>query len=189
MTDAPVFASVQQALHFSFLMEILPATQRSQMQVMIEALMKQCGVWEETPVAPRTIDFGGLTALEIRGQCAMVRGAVEHHLTRPERDAIHAGYGRQKTQAEGVRGIASYTSGMTNTTNADAILAMTWGLFCPRHIAETLSLRKIESEYGLSRSCAQRDQQIIRKTHKSLFDRGVERLGVTFQNSGLVPEN
>ena len=186
MTETPVFASVQQALHISFLMEILPATQRSQMQVLIEALMKQCGVWDETPVAPKTIDFGGLSALEIRAQCAMVRGAVDHHLTRPERDAIQAAYGRQRTQVAGVRGVAAYAVAMTSTARADAVLALAWGLFCPRHMAADLSLRKIGEEFGLSKSTAHRDQQIIKQTHRSLLSRGIERLGVTFANSGLV---
>ena len=51
MTDRAVFRSVGQALHVSFLMEVLPVTQRVSTQVLIDGLKKRCGVWDEPPAA------------------------------------------------------------------------------------------------------------------------------------------
>ena len=53
MTASFIFRSTGQCLHVAFLMEILPATQRSFMQAMLEAHMKACGIWEEPKATER----------------------------------------------------------------------------------------------------------------------------------------
>ena len=70
--NAPVFRSTQQALHVAFLMGILPVTQKSNTQMLLERLMEEAGV---AKVVQRdgTLNFAGLSPMEVRGQCAMVR--------------------------------------------------------------------------------------------------------------------
>jgi hypothetical protein len=87
-----VFQSAGQALFVAFLMEVLPVTQQTSTQILIDGLRKRCGVWDDQR-APSTINFGGLSPLEVRGQCALVRATVEDHLPGPERDAIWARFG------------------------------------------------------------------------------------------------
>lgn len=180
----PIFNSVQQCLHFSFLMEILPATQKSQMQAMIERMLEDMGIVQER--VKSTINFGGLNALEIRGQCAMVRGAVLHHLPKPEADAIYARYGHQVCKAGGVRGIRDYSQLMLSTHNDMATLTMAWSVFGSARQREDFSTRKIATEYGLSQSTVTRDVQVIVRTGRTLEGRAVERLTPIFERGGLV---
>ncbi|WP_287496897.1 DeoR family transcriptional regulator [Pandoraea sp. CB10b_02] len=180
----PIFRSVEQALHVSFLMETLPVTQKSQMQVMIDRMMEDMGIVQEREKG--TINFGGLTALEIRGQCAMVRGAVIHHLPKPEADAVHARFGYQVCKAGGVRGVRDYCSPMLSTQGDMATLTMAWGVFGTQRQRDDLSVRKIAAEYGLSPATVGRDMQIIRNTGRLLLNRGVERLAPMFEAQNLV---
>ncbi len=53
-----VFQSVGQARFVAFLMEVLPVTQQTCLQILIDGLCKRCGVWDDQR-APSTIDFGG----------------------------------------------------------------------------------------------------------------------------------
>ena len=186
MTASFIFRSTGQCLHVAFLMEILPATQRSFMQAMLEAHMKACGIWEEPKATDRTIHFGGMSPLEIRGQCAMVRGMVEHHLTQPEAFAVKAHYGHTVTKAAGVRGLADYVSPLLTTTSKDAVLALAWGVFGNEKQREGLSLREIADHFGLAKSTAQRDQQTIRRMGRDMLTRAIARLDSRFQVSGLV---
>jgi len=186
MTASFIFRSTGQCLHVAFLMEILPATQRSFMQAMLEAHMKACGIWEEPKATDRTINFGGMSPLEIRGQCAMVRGMVEHHLTQPEAFAVKAHYGHTVTKAAGVRGLADYVSPLLTTTSKDAVLALAWGVFGNEKQREGLSLREIADHFGLAKSTAQRDQQTIRRMGRDMLTRAIDRLDSRFQVSGLV---
>lgn len=188
MTDTaiekPIFRSVEQALHVSFLMETLPATQKSQMQVMIDWMLEDRGIVQEREQG--TINFGGLTALEIRGQCALVRGAVVHHLPKPEADAVHARFGHQVCKAGGVRGMRDYCAPMLSTQGDMATLTMAWGVFGTQRQRDDLSVRKIAAEYGLSKSTVANDMGIIRRMGRMLLDRAVERLSSIFERSGLV---
>lgn len=186
MTASFIFRSTSQCLHVSFLMEILPATQRSFMQAMLEAHMKACGIWEEPKATDRTINFGGMNPLEIRGQCAMVRGMVEHHLTQPECFAVKAHYGHTTTKAAGVRGLADYVSPLLTTTSKDAVLALAWGVFGNEKQRDGLSLREVADHFGLAKSTAQRDQQTIKRMGRDMLTRAIDRLDSRFQVSGLV---
>lgn len=182
--DAPIFRSVQQCLHVCFLMEILPATQKSQMQAMIERMLEDMGIVQEREQG--TINFGGLNALEIRGQCAMVRGVVIHHLPKPEADAVNARYAYQKLKAQGVRGVRDYSQPLLSTQGDMATLAMAWSLFATAKQREDLSTHRIAAEYGLAQRTISRDVQSIRNTAKMLENRAVERLTPIFEGSLLV---
>jgi len=184
--EAPIFRSVGQALHVAYLMEVLPATQRGIMQAMIEARMKASGVWDEPKSHERTLNFGGLSALEIRGQCAMVRGAVDHHLAQPEIWAVRAQYGHQTTKAGGVRELARYVAPMLACGNGEAVLALAWGIYGNNEQRDGLSVRKVAESYGLSTSSAGRDRQILMRSGTDLLARAVGRLEEIFQSGGLV---
>ncbi len=184
MTDAPIFRSVEQALHFSFLMEILPVTQRSQMQAMIDRMMEDRGIIQEREKS--TIDFGGLNGLEIRGQCAMVRNAVVHNLPPPEVAAIHARYGHQTCKSAGVRGIRDYCLPMLSIQDDMATLTMAWGVFGTQQQRDDLSVRRIAAEFSLGKSTVATDMTRIRAAARALNDRAVDRLRPIFEQGGLA---
>jgi len=183
----PIFKSVEQALHVSFLMEILPATQKNAMQSMIERMMEEMGIVQEREQG--TINFGGLSSLEIRGQCAMVRGAVLHHLPQPEIDAVHARYGYHHLKGNGIKGVRDYSLPMMATQDDWATLAMAVSVFGTARQREEYSTRMIAKSWGLSQSTVVRDIKIIRNTAKVLHERACDRLNSFFEIHGLVGFN
>lgn len=192
-----VFTSVQQALHFSFLIEDMPATSKSQMQVLLDHLLEMSGRQVEEVLDPRerTIDFGGLNALEVRGQCALVVAAVNTHLAQPERAAVWTRHGRRQRQAEGVAQLADYVGPMLKIGASDAQKAMIWGRYgrfdvgrTRRVTREDFSIRKIADEFGVPLATVQRDQQRIVVCHKHLEGRAIQRLEPYFIRTELVGE-
>lgn len=186
MTEQPIFRSVSQCLHVAYLMEILPATQKSQMQAMIDRMLEDMGIVQEREQG--TINFGGLNALEIRGQCAMVRGVVIHHLPKPEADAVHARYAYQKLKADGVRGVRDYSHPLLSTQGDMPTLAMAWSFFCTKKQRDDFSVRKIADEFGLGKSTVATDVAAIKRTARTLENRAVERLSPLFERQNLVGE-
>jgi len=91
LDNQPIFRSVTQALHFSFIMMTMPATSKSATQLVIERMLEDAGFREDED-EPGSIDFAGLSALEVRGQCALILSAVNSHLPKPEADAVKARY-------------------------------------------------------------------------------------------------
>jgi hypothetical protein len=185
-TSNAVFSSTRQALHVSFMLEVMPATAKSQMQVVIEQLLEQAGISQELEQHERTIDFRGLTALEVRGQCAMVVGAVSTHLALPEQSAIWTKYGMRKRQARGVDGLADYVEPMLTIGHLHARLAMIWGKYGREIDREAFSIRKIAAEFGLAHATVQRDQQKIVACQRALEGRALQRLDPYFEKTGLI---
>lgn len=184
-TTTPIFQSVGQALHFSYLLEVMPATQKGSTQLLIESIRQQLGKLEAR--VSSSVNFSGMNALEVRGQCAMVRGAAQNHLTSIEHDAIRARYGRRLTKAAGVRGVSSYVQAMTSLHNDNAMLAVSWWMYHkPTRIADRYSLQQVAYEYGVSRQDVQGALNVLRKASESLERRAHERLGELFLNTGLV---
>ncbi len=174
-TDSPIFKSVQQCLHFSFLMEAQPATYNSRMHELIKRTREAS-----------TINFEGLTALEVRGQCAIVRKMVMRHLSQPEIDAIHAWYGHQECKAGGVHGIRDYHRRMISTQHDEATLAIAWSVFARGWQRKHFSTRKIAKKYGLSQSTVMRDVKVIADNGRVLEGAAIEHLTPIFESKGLI---
>lgn len=179
-----IFKSVEQALHFSFLMETLPAAQKSQMQVLFDLWLERNGYREVRE--PSTINFGGLSALEIRGQCSMVRGAVLHHLVGPEMSVVHARYGYGFEKGVGIKGVRKYCEPMMSTKYEWPTLAMAINVFGSAKQSAEFSIRMIAKEWGLSKSTVARDVGIIRSTSRLLENRAYDRLRPIFEKSELI---
>jgi hypothetical protein len=186
-----VFTSTRQALHVSFLLEVMPAVAKSQMQVLIQQLMEQAGITQELERHERQVDFSGLSALEVRGQCALVVGAVNTHLAAPEQAAVWTHYGMKKRQADGVRALADYVAPMLAIAHGQAHEAMIWGRWgrfdkLGAVQRDDFSIRKIASEFGLPHATVQRDQQRVVACQRQLENRALQRLEPYFDRTGLV---
>ena len=188
MTQA-VFRSVHQALHVAHLMAILPPTQKSNTQSLIECLMRDAGVLREVE-RDGTLNFSGLSPLEVRGQCAMVRAAVVHHCTEPERMAIWAWYAHDASKAEGVRFLCSWFSKVWTVDSPHARMLMTWRACVTddSKAARHCSYRDIEGEHGIPKSNAQRQVQAMAKKARALRELGASRLEALFVSHGLVED-
>jgi hypothetical protein len=187
MTDAPIFQNVGQALHVSYLMAILPVTQKVSTQVLIEAMREQLGKVEARIAS--TINMGGMSPLEFRGQCAMVTAAVQHHLPAPEYGAIRARYGHQKTKADGVLALAQYIEPRAGVSSSLALKALVWSHYHRgnQRAADRWSLRAIETECGVPVHILRKGLDIVRSTGNGLERRGETRLEALFSRTGLTP--
>lgn len=97
-----IFRSTSQALHFAYLIEAYEVSVESIMSKAMRIIMMELGLWNTGE--PSTVNFGGLNALEVRAQCAMIRAAVRSRLPAPEAWAVQAWYGiNEITLADGRR--------------------------------------------------------------------------------------
>lgn len=181
-----VFKSTSQALHFSYLIEFEPAAGKSVMQAMYEEHLKSTGQWVTTPDEERTINFGGLNPLEIRGQCAMVRASAEHRLVHPEANAVRAHYGVQVTKAAGIRGLVEYASPMLTLHNSMTLLAIAWGHLGTVKQRKGLTQAQIAEYYGVPIATVQRDQKVMARVGRDLLKRAIDGLDVHFKRTRLV---
>lgn len=188
MTDEPVFQNVAQALHVSFLMAILPVTQKVSTQILIESIRQQLGKTEARIAS--TINMGGMSPLEFRGQCAMVTAAAHHHLTAPEHAAIRCRYGHQMTKAQGVMALAEYLQARCGIKHDWALRALVWSHYHhgSQRAADRFSLRQIEAETGVPKSTLADAVKHVRDAAAGLEQRAEGRLEVLFARTGLTPE-
>lgn len=161
-----VFKSVGQALHVSFLMEVLP-----------------CLTSSSTAWTPRRTDDHGLSRLELRGQCALVRAAVQDHLPEPEKMVVWARYGHLRTRADGLLGVSAYLEGVSKLRSEAARLSVLRSMF---EKSRSLSLRAIEKETGVPRSTLHEARLVLREHAATLEAAAEERLSALFGRTALV---
>lgn len=180
---SPIFCSVEQALHVSFLMGVLPVREKSQMQRMIEQLMRES---DHVETAERgAINFADLSPMEVRGQCAMIVAYVRDHLAAHESAAVHARYAYQAEKAAGVRGVVSYAEALLSIGHPDARLAMGWAVFGTERQRKDFKAAAIGREWGVPAKTAARDIATIKQTSRRLLDAAVDRIYGAFRESGV----
>jgi hypothetical protein len=186
MSEA-VFRTVNQALHVAHMMASLPPTSKSNTQAIIEQLMRDAGVLREVE-NDGTLNFQGLSPLEVRGQCAMVRGAVVHHCTEAERMAIWAWFAHDETKAQGVRYLREWCAPRFTLDGDHLRTLITWraSVTDDSKAARHCSMRDIAGEHGLAKSTVQRNIAAISKACRGLRERGASRLEAMFIAHGLV---
>lgn len=180
----PIFRSVDQALHVAFLMEILPVRERGQMGRIIARMMVEAGVTAGRSEAG-SVNFGGLSPLEVRGQCAMIRAAVRDLLPAHETAAIHAWFSYQCDKAAGVRGVVSYAGALLSVGHADARLAMGWAVFGTDAQRKGFTAAAIAREWAIPAKTVERDVATIKRTARRLKEAAVDALADVFRRDGV----
>lgn len=189
MIDSPVFRSVHQALSVSYLMAVMPPTQKSSMQVAIEKIKEMAGV-SAAAISDSTINFDGLSPLEVRGQCAMVIAAVSHQLQPAERCAIEAWYAHDARKAEAVRFLRDWCAPHWTIESSSARTAIMWHVNLREEMAarNNCTLRAIEGEHQIPKSTVHDQAMKIRKAVQSLRNHGLSQLEWIFTSQGVVGE-
>lgn len=199
----PVFKTVGQALYTAFVMEITPPSTKGSTQLLIEDLMKQRYGEQTVPLSERSLNMQGMSPLELRGQCAMIRASVQTHLRGHERDTIHARFGHQFTRAAGVTSLRDQYASLCNTQNPSAVLALMWALYVPGirqfpgesprafNIRRTKrenewSVRGIEKAYGVNKDVLHRDQKMLRKLLHGVEMLAQNKMEELFVKNGVV---
>ncbi len=186
---APVFNSARHAIGVSFLMAVLPVGLRSPTWSAIEYLMREAGVvLEDQAEGDRTLNFGGLSAMEVRAQCAMVAAAVRDHLPEPEWRAIEAWYAHDARKAEAVSYLCDWCAPHWTIESRPARMLVTWraNVTDGSKAARFCSVRDIEGEHGIPKSTAQRQVTKISKVCASLRQHGIAQLEQLFAVGGLI---
>lgn len=184
--DGPIFRSVGQALYVSYLMEVLPPTQKVSTQVLIENLREQAGKTEQRMAS--AINIGGISPLDFRGQCAMIRAAAHHRLPTPEHAAVRCQYGWKYTQAAGVMAMSDYLAPQVGIEHEWAFRGVIWRI-CHRgnqRAKDRFSNRDIERETGVSKDTLDRAAKIARNSMELLRARAEDRLHEKFASDGVV---
>lgn len=180
-----IFRSITQALHVSFLMGTLPVTQKGNTQVAIERLMEEAGVRTEA-MRDGTLNFAGMSPMEVRGQCAMVRGAVTHHCAPIERHAIHAWFAHDASKAEGVRQLRDYCAPQFTIESPTAQMLIVWHVHAQGRARDMCTERAIAGEHQLSQSTVHRNIVKVAKAASMLRRRGLDRLEPMFVRDGVI---
>jgi len=202
MNNAPMFRSTQQALHVSFLMATLPVTQKGNTQAMLERLMEDAGIAREIR-RDGTLNFGGLSPMEVRGQCAMVRGAVDHHCEPYQRAAITAWFSSAddtggKTAAEvdahrrkvyAITALHGLVQARMSIESFDAQKLVMWHVHARGRLRDRLTERAIAGEFQIPKTTLHRNIVAVSQTCSALRRGGMERLEALFVRDGLVEDS
>jgi hypothetical protein len=187
LANQAVFQSTTQALHVSYIIHSLPAASKSPTQIVIERLVKENHVWDGLP-EPResTVNFAGLTPLEVRGQCAQVLAMVDHLPHKIEAAAVKAIYGHQLIKSEGIRLLTEYCEPQLGAVRGMAALALAWHTFGTKKQREGITIGDIAKEFGLTAKVVSDAKLKINNQSKALHDRAVGGLDQRFKEGGLV---
>jgi hypothetical protein len=195
MTSA-IFESTGQALHVSFLIMSLPAKQegalrKALIQIIesIELPTKRQAEWLDQlrGVSSGTVNFGGLSAYEVRAQCAMVTQTVRDHLPGPEKHAVLGRYSIQVDRAAAVMKLGAYIRPQLTIGDETAIHALLYGCFAPHMRDKGLSLKDISDARGIHVKTLKRAAVTISNTVKVLEGMAIDRLTPMFERDGLIP--
>lgn len=198
----PIFKSTSQAIHFSYLIEAYEigseSTTGKMMRKHLEEMGLATGEREES-----TIDFGGLSALEIRGQAAMIRSSVSTNLKGAEGWAIKAKFGTTKTiersgspksyvfaveRIDAMRKLANYLTPMfmQQSVSEQSILWLV-ARACGEVEAVRPTFRDIEELGFGSKSQLCRVYPQLKKMITGLETRAIDQLTPLFKREGIVP--
>lgn len=187
MIDSPIFNSTGQALDVSYLILTQPPTSKSPTQAVIDDLLEMAGVRKEREHAS-TVNFGGLSPLEVRAQCSMITAAVRDHLTEAERRAVEARFAYDERKADGVRFLREWCEPHWTIESQSARTLIMWHIHMTEAQAShnNCTVRAIEGEHGIPKSTVQDQVTRIRKVVMSLRQRGIDRLDCRFRDQGVV---
>ena len=198
--NQPIFRNTSQAIAFSYLMAQLPAKEGGALGKMLDRMkLEATGVLEARELS--SISFAGLSDMEIRAQCAMVRYAVESLLPPPESWAIRARMGGADIQRgpgghivranftpariKVLRQLAAYVGPSHPTLGVDAVM-LVLARICGDCDQLRPTFRRIEEEAGSSKSALERAEKGMKKRIRELVNLGVDRLTPGFVRDGLV---
>lgn len=210
-----VFVDTRQALYIAHMVMTLPPRQktpfRSALIRAMEATPHLTGQQEawlnqlRGSPSESTVNFGGLTGDEVRGQCAMVISAVESKLPAPERAVVTARFTpaeyeevgeageRQRRyfysagRVSGIRCLSDWMAPSVPTVTGQALDLLVAKVFA-NHERLAVSFRQIAASFGGNHMIYARAYPKVRDRLRELEEIAVGRLGKYFVQRGLVAE-
>jgi hypothetical protein len=198
-----IFKSTQQALHFSYMLLSQPSRDGGQLGRMLERMeLDATGIRKSREMS--TVNFAGLTELDIRAQCSMVTARVQSALPSPEAWAIRSKYGCTEVRRDKSGQIIAASFGKDR---ADAMLYISEYLqpsfesvpvgampylvarICGENDLVRPTFRAIESAFGLNISTATRAEKRVKVRIRELCNMGCDKLTPDFVRDGLVQKD
>ncbi|SAK88614.1 hypothetical protein AWB77_04803 [Caballeronia fortuita] len=209
-----IFDSVEQALHVSFLVTSMPARQRNTFRMALIQILESVGILSDRQESflaylrgekSGSVDFSGLSADEVRAQCAMVVATVADQLPENERNALWIRFARgiparpksatvaadcgvppSKEWKRGVFGVANEMRTTLTISNRDAIVALIAAHAFPHQREREFSYANLSKEFGIPVRTLERAAFTIRKRLRVLEHQAIDRLHLLFERDGLV---
>lgn len=158
---------------------------------MIESLREQLGKTEAR--LGSTMNLGGMSPLEFRGQCALVVAAAQRTLPAPELAAVQCRHAHGNAQIEGMKALAEYLQpavdidGMARLFIVGSIY-IRGGQRDRRGQPARPSLRRISGETGVSMHRLSKQQALVRQRGEELEQLAEARLAGPYMRAGLTPQ-
>ncbi|MCG7403036.1 hypothetical protein [Caballeronia zhejiangensis] len=144
----------------------------------------------------RVVDFSGLSRLETRAQCALVRKAVIERLSNPQACAVVARFAQTPGEKQkGVSGLVGHFSALRpaparvvleSDPLADPLWDLLWRRYLPRQYHDGLSLRDIAHRTRTSKSVLCRRANELNRELDDLERQALIALEETFFMDGLL---
>jgi len=179
------FKSLSQCLYMAYLMEVLPAPIKNSTQAVLEANMHQSSIWDRRH-SQALKAFEGLSALDIRAQCALVRQIVANTLLALEKGAIWIYYGHLLTKAQGMEILAEHAFKMGLINHQQAALALAWQAFGSVQEKKEIRMQVIAQYYGLSKTQAYRARGAISQIGGEMIRYASNKVGRALEKKQLI---
>lgn len=200
-----VFKDTPQALHVSFLILSRPVLGDALFRRFLIQLIEQLPKGQQTPERQNTlkalrgerdpdstVNFDGLTQLEVRGQCAMVCAAVNDRLPDPERGVILARFGNPPDKRLGIVLLAEYAAAALDEKDLDALtylVARRYLTASERRATDAdFSFRALAERFDISKSSLHRAAAWLKPHFEALEARAIDLLDGPFKAHGLVED-
>jgi hypothetical protein len=138
-------------------------------------------------VSVRGIDFGGMTAMEQRAECANIRAAAERVLSGPELDVVLSKFSRDHNHLAAIVRLREYIMPMMGGLKARGISGsiLVWIYNDRRHRP---SLRAIARHYGISDGTVRNALERVGDITEALEEKAMKRLTEVFVMDGIAKE-
>jgi hypothetical protein len=198
-----VFSDTAVAMHVSFLIHALPAMEPSSLRRALISILESLDVvtidqsdWLDQLIGTPSpsVNFAGLSRVEIHGQCSFVTDSAVNRLMWPELCAMVARFAQTEAmKAEGVRGLVNYVQPVSPVFNREALTSLVWRRYVPPQYRNGYSFRDIAKRTHVSKSTLYRAADWLDNEFDGLELCALRRLEETFVPHGVcgryeVPE-
>lgn len=191
-----IFASTPQALHVAFLVMDQPVREKNGLRIALIRIIESIGTLNRRQAAfleylygekSGSVNFEGLSPLEVRGQCAMITGCVLHQLPPAERHAIWIRFGHGIERKQGVIWMSKKLRTVLNITNLDAIRYLVAEQSLPRDGRDPeKTFKYIAKETDVAVRTLERAAMTIRKQLRAYENSAYDTLTPLFERDGVV---
>lgn len=190
--EQSMFMDAGQAIQFAFLMEQYESSPECMTWQAIRKVLQMLGHrkrLDEMIGRTGTVNFKGLQPLEIRGQCQMIRSAIEHRLHPAEAAVLIAQHTYDPlAKAKAITYLSEWVFPAAAGTNGGQRLAFDFFVLrCfPSRKMEAGERADIAERLGLKPKSSAAYVRTARRRIKELIERADKRMQEVFEEGGLI---